>query len=246
MTPKSVGVIGLALIGLTAASPMVVGPAKAQNLKPSVVSPDTSLEQALADISPTDWSAQSSSQLVQRVLSRATRADLDTAAASGDPRAETILAMARSFGLGGYAEDKVEAVRLYGAAAARAFAPAQEYLAWHYEEGDGVAVDISAAIRLHRSAADQGYARAQTNLGVRYLQGSLVAQDYPEAMRLFRSAADNGNLHGMRNVGFMYERGFGVPADMSQAIYWYRRAGQLGFEPAHADLKRLGVGSSWE
>ncbi len=203
--------------------------------------PSSSLERALSDISPTDWSVQSSAQLVQRVLARATQADLDAAAAQGAPQAETILAMARDFALGGYPEDKTEAVRLYTLAANQGFAAAQEYLAGHYELGHGVPRDIDAAIRLHSLAANQGYPRAQINLGFLYMQGAVVAPDYTEAMQLFRSAADGGNQHGMRNVGYMYEHGLGVPQDLAQAIYWYRKAARLGFAPAQADLRRLGV-----
>src|SRR5690606_33493415 len=59
-----------------------------------------------------------------------------------------------------------EAVALYRSAAGQGYAPAQNNLANHIQDGRGVKQDLAGAAELFRLAAEQGLPIAQYNLGV--------------------------------------------------------------------------------
>ena len=112
-------------------------------------------------------------------------------------------------------------------------------LALAYEEGRGVAVDLSRSHLLLRWAALAGLAAAQVDLGYLLYNGEGLAADPEEAVRLYRLAAAQGNTSGMYNLAIACEDGEGVGQDIEEALRWYQRAAELGHEGSRAALSRL-------
>ena len=72
-------------------------------------------------------------------------------------------------------------------------AAAQFNLGLCYENGNGVAQDMSKAVYWYRKSAEQGDAIGQRNLGVMYYLGIGVDEDKAEALRLMRLSAAQGD-----------------------------------------------------
>lgn len=121
-------------------------------------------------------------------------------------------------------------------AAEKGSALAQFNLGQRYEEGQGVARDISQAMAWYRKAAGQGYARAETRLGDIYHAGQGVPRDDGQAVAWFRKAALQGSAEAQARLGSMYELGFGVPRDDEQAISWFVKAAEQGDTDAQFKL----------
>ena len=68
-------------------------------------------------------------------------------------------------------------------------ATAQFILGGMYENGDGVAEDLTLARHWYEKAAAQGFADAQFNLGVMYETGNGVKADYAQARHWYEKAA---------------------------------------------------------
>jgi hypothetical protein len=84
-------------------------------------------------------------------------------------------------------------VRYFRLAAERGDAQAQVNLGVCFENGEGLAQDLSKAVRYYRLAAEQGLGAAQYDLGRCFEHGEGVAQDLVEAMRYYRLAAEQGD-----------------------------------------------------
>jgi len=61
-----------------------------------------------------------------------------------------------------------------------------------YQNGFGVAKDLTQAVAWYRKAAEQGNAFSQFSLGFMYYNGFGVAKDDAEAVAWFQKAADQG------------------------------------------------------
>lgn len=121
-------------------------------------------------------------------------------------------------------------------AAEKGSAFAQFNLGQRYEEGQGVARDISQAMAWYRKAAGQGYARAQTRLGDIYHAGQGVPRDDEQAVTWFRKAALQGSAEAQARLGGMYELGLGVPRNDELAINWFVKAAEQGDTDAQFKL----------
>ncbi len=119
--------------------------------------------------------------------------DLLRCAEQGNPRVQLTLGLKYASG-DGIAEDDVEAVRWFRAAAEGGGARAQYNLGVMYTSGEGVARDDAEAVRLFRLAAQQGHVRAQYSLGVMYDNGDGVPEDDAEAALWYQRAADQGHI----------------------------------------------------
>lgn len=123
--------------------------------------------------------------------------------------------------------------------AAGGHADAQFYLAYMYETGKGVDVDLARAAELYRASAEQGNEKAQFNLGAAYEAGRGVAVDPAEAHRWYLAAADQGFLRAQYKVAELYESGTGVEADLIQAYKWFALAGKPRYLDARKRRKRV-------
>jgi soluble lytic murein transglycosylase-like protein len=117
-------------------------------------------------------------------------AALETAAAQGDPKAQTELAV-RYEHAEGVAKDFQKANKLYCQAARQGYAEGQFKLGWVYANGRGVARDDGVAAALFIMAAEQGHAHAAKLLPyVRQQPGTqLPACLLPEPLQPVRTAA---------------------------------------------------------
>ena len=113
-------------------------------------------------------------------------------------------------------QDKTEAVRLYGLAAAQGNADGQCNLGTCYEFGKGVRQDKVEGARLYGLAAAQGEAVAQWNLGLCYEFGKGVRQDRVEAARLYGLAAAQGDDEGRRRQRRLTTKSLWRPSSWSR------------------------------
>ena len=149
-------------------------------------------------------------------------------AASGDPAAETELALAYLDGRT-VAKDPAAAARWLELAAVQGLPVAQYRLAALYEKGNGVARDAGLAHVWYLKAANAGNARAMHNLAVLIAEDPRDGKpDYAEAAHWFRKAAELGIRDSQFNLGVLYGRGLGVPQDLGQSWMWFSLAARQG------------------
>jgi TPR repeat protein len=176
--------------------------------------------------------------VADRIFAQSSVDSLRAAAAQGDARAQWIWGHVQYFGVGGVPANPDAAAALWLAGAQAGNPRAQNDIAWMYEHGQGVALDMAAAARWYRAAANQNHGGAQSELGKMYEEGRGVAQDYAEARRLYLAAAENG--YAFYRLGYLYEMGLGVTSDLAVARSWYQRAADQGDEDARQRLMALG------
>lgn len=105
----------------------------------------------------------------------------------GSPVAQNKIGTYYDMGLYGFAQDPVEAVKLYRAAAMQGYGPAQANLADSYFSGIGVEQDVVKAIEWYRQAADRGEEEASHAL-FEIMENCMLLpvktqDEYREAMR---------------------------------------------------------------
>ncbi|VGO17242.1 Secretory immunoglobulin A-binding protein EsiB [Pontiella desulfatans] len=103
-----------------------------------------------------------------------------------------------------------EAVKWYQKGAELKDPAAQNGLAWCYQNGLGVYVDLSEAIRLYRLSAEQDFPKAMSNLGYCYSNGIGVKEDHKIGFEWFSKAAEKHNPYAEYAIGFAYFYGLGV------------------------------------
>jgi len=105
---------------------------------------------------------------------------------------------------------------------------AQSNLGYMYENGLGVAIDLSEAARWYRMAAEQGDPYSQTRLGYLYEKGLGVPRDDALAAQWYAKAAFAGDQTGQSNLGIMYRDGRGVARNYKEAEKWFSLAAEQG------------------
>ena len=118
-------------------------------------------------------------------------------------------------------------------------ATAQRMIASMYEQGDGVARDMSKAIAWYRKAAALNDDVAQFYLGYLYYQAIGLKKDYRQAFIWFSKAAQQGNADFQYNLGNLYRYGEGTKADLKSALKWYQLAASQDQSNAQFDLASL-------
>jgi TPR repeat protein len=118
-------------------------------------------------------------------------------------------------------------------------ATAQRMLASMYEQGDGVAKDMSKAITWYRKAAALNDDVAQFYLGYLYYQAMGLKKDYKQAFIWFSKAAQQGNADFQYNLGNLYRYGEGTEVDLKSAVKWYQLAANQDQSNAQFDLASL-------
>jgi C-terminal processing protease CtpA/Prc len=94
-------------------------------------------------------------------------------------------------------------------------------LAYMYQVGQGMPVDLQKANQLYAKSAKLTFAPAMNNLGVSYRDGRGLEQSYQQALELFTHAAALGNQQAALNTGVLYVNGQGVQRDYVAGYAWY-------------------------
>jgi len=98
-------------------------------------------------------------------------------------------------------------------------ADACNYLAWMYDEGEGVTKDRRRALGLYSKACSGGSGLACSMLGALYSTGEGVAKDSARAAGFFTRACDLGEaMVGCNNLAEAYASGTGVAKDQRRAV----------------------------
>ncbi|MEO0466681.1 MAG: toll/interleukin-1 receptor domain-containing protein [Pseudomonadota bacterium] len=118
-----------------------------------------------------------------------------------DGASATMAGWAYKFGLGGVAENKTEAARLFQTACDTGFARGCRNLGLMLSLGDGVDTDHARARTLYEAACTAGDMRGCNNLGVQAVYGDGTEIDFTDADARFRQACDGGDPRGCTNLG---------------------------------------------
>lgn len=157
-----------------------------------------------------------------------------TAAAAGEPAANTLLGRMYAEGLG-VGKDPQQAAEWYRKAADLGDANAQFALGLMLVRGQGVKQDRTAAADLFEKSAKAGIEAAKYNLGLLYISGDGRPADAKRAAALITEAAKGGDPQARYDLGQMFANGAGVPADDAQAAHWTELAAQAGLSDAQVE-----------
>ncbi|HTR26948.1 MAG TPA: AMIN domain-containing protein [Terriglobales bacterium] len=156
---------------------------------------------------------------------------LEDKAKSGNPEAQTLLALAYHAGVL-LKRDDAEAARLLHQAADRSYPGAEESLGIFAETGIGLDHPSSTeALNWYKKAAQQGSIDAATDIALLYANGKGVPRDPEQAVQWFQRAAEGGDASAQYNLALMYMRAEGVPRDYREAIRWLDAAADQNLVP---------------
>ena len=151
------------------------------------------------------------------------------AAESGDPQAQTKLAVAYLKGAL-FPEDPVSAARWSQTAAEQGDAEGAFVLGNVY--ANGIKPNPELAYKWYSVAAAQGNAKAKHNLGIALLTGTGVEPNAAEAANWFMRAASSDIATPAFDLAVLFERGDGVARNPLQAYRWYNYAAAQGDDEA--------------
>jgi TPR repeat protein len=97
---------------------------------------------------------------------------------------------------------------------------AQVRLAYVYEKGQGVALDLEAAIQWYRRVQRDAPMELHTWLGIAYATGVGVPQDYELARKWLFDAANEGSSVALRMFGELDRDGKGADPSLVNAYMW--------------------------
>jgi TPR repeat protein len=116
---------------------------------------------------------------------------------------------------------------------------AQNYLAFAYSEGQGLAEDDVEAVRWYLLAADQDSLYAAFRLGLHYNLGEGVTKDDVEGVRWYRFAAERGFAPAQLSLAIHYQSGRGIPRSSEEALAWAMLSAEQGYRQAIGFLSTL-------
>src|SRR5581483_9501917 len=153
---------------------------------------------------------------------------------SGDPEAQTLLALAYLRGQYGAAADDNAAMR-WALVAAQQGDPMAQYLIGALTAKDNEA----QAFSWFEQAALRGNLKAMHNLAIAYAEGRGVREDDKSAAAWFNRAAMQGYVDSQFDLAVLFERGQGVAQNRISALKWYLIAAQGGDSAAAARAQEL-------
>jgi TPR repeat protein len=188
---RVVGLIALLSVSLLLCT-RAVADARSGRSEPAAVA---EARLAISQISDRDWSIADSDVVLQRVADRSSRKGLEALAASGDPKARTLVGLALLTGAAGFPHDEAGAAMQFELASKDDFAAALVMLGFMYQYGyGGLPQDERKAAELYRKAAAKGDAGGQMCLGDLYLDGKGgLPKDRAKAIQLYRASAGQGD-----------------------------------------------------
>ena len=115
-------------------------------------------------------------------------------------------------------------------------APIQEEVALAYEQGIGVAKNLTKAFANMKCAAENGLTSAKRQLGLYYKYGSGTKKNLKKYFRYVKYSAQEGDVRGMYECGRAHGRGHGTSVDAIQSFYWIDKAVRAGHDHAYLAL----------
>lgn len=146
---------------------------------------------------------------------------------SGDPRDQTVLALAYLRG-DPISPDRRAAERWALAGAEQGDPIAQYLVGAFYQAGDGVAADPARAFHWFEASALRGNLKAMHNLAIAYAEGQGTGKSPERAAAWFNRAALQGYKDSQFDLAVLYERGDGVNQNPGRALKWYLIAAHSG------------------
>lgn len=144
-------------------------------------------------------------------------------------------------GVCGAEQDNKKAFKCFSKAAEDGVGDSMFNLAFFFQEGICVDVDLKKSLEWLEKAADAKQPIACYNLGMQYLMGvNGLDADEAKGTALLTAAAESGIPEAQFTLGCCYESGRGTEKDLAEAAGWYRRSAKGGLERANESLKRLG------
>ena len=132
------------------------------------------------------------------------------------------------------------AIPLYGSAAARGSAFAQNRLGMYYSEGKEVELDLNLASDLFKAAAVQGYEPAAYNLASMYKkENSIVDKNLDSAIQWYEVAAEKGLGPAQHNLATCYAERHASNRDLEVAAFWFNKAAEQGLRLPMESLARI-------
>ena len=122
----------------------------------------------------------------------------------GSRYGQHVLGVMYKYGVGGVAQDHIQALSLLRLAAAQNFDEAQNSLGWMCANGSGVARDHAEALRLYQLAVAQGHPEALFRVASFHEYGHGVPANKAEAIRWYRRAQAAGwpfATHALQMLG---------------------------------------------
>ena len=131
-----------------------------------------------------------------------------------------------------------EAATWFTRAAEHGYAPSMCSLAYLFQHGKGLSLDLNRAVQWYQRAAAEDFVPAQYQLGQLYdsgtgVQNSVLAEVY------FRKAAERGHREAQYLLGQYYYRGRVVPMDLAEAYRWWTIAETAGLEVASVARRQV-------
>lgn len=123
-----------------------------------------------------------------------------------------------------YNKDPAIAHSLFLNAAKQGHAESQNTVGLMYENGEGVATNLSMAAEWYTKSAEQGFGSAHVNLAHCYLKGKGVETNYTQAHKWFEKARAQNISWASAHLAEMYIKGYGVTQNVSRAITLYEEA----------------------
>lgn len=158
-------------------------------------------------------------------------------AATTDAEARFLLSNALARGRGAVRND-AESVVLLREAAAAAYLPAQQELAYRLENGTGIKKDEAEAAVWYRRAAERGEITSQQKLGEFLAKGRGVPKNETEGLEWYRKAGDAGSGEAAWQASQMYFKGRGTAKDDAAGTEWLKKAAALNQADAVKEMKK--------
>ena len=164
-------------------------------------------------------------------------------AASGNPKAECLIALCYQRGLADLPQDTAQALSWLQRSANHGNSFAQYILGDWYLKGTIVAQDDAKAAHWFEMAAAQRNPIAMHSLGCLIDDGKFVTKEYDTAAEmlviafdLLRLGADQGFARYQNVIGVCYLNGWGVLKNEVEAWKWIHKAAEKGYESAQCNL----------
>ena len=139
-------------------------------------------------------------------------------------------------GILGVSENQKKSFKWYLIAAESGDYDAAFYVAWSYDNGNGIDKNYVEAVKWYKIAADHGSSSAMNNLAVCYENGQGVEKNEEKAFSLYLRAAEAGGLMAANNVSVCYQKGTGTEVNPQQALFWKEKAAEGGNSIAQGKL----------
>lgn len=112
-------------------------------------------------------------------------------------------------------------------------------LAYMYQEGKGVGIDINLSLEFAQTSANDNNPAGQTLLGEKYFVGNGVTLDTDAALNYFSSAAAQGYWRGFYSLGQYYSEPTSLDEDL--AYQYFQRAYQSSLDNDYTAAKVSGI-----